>query len=268
MADFQKLFAVRKPIIGMIHLPALPGTAAGRQARFRDLVDYACSELDALQRGGVDGVIVENFWDLPYFPAETPAVTIASLAAVAGAVIQRASIPVGVNILYNDFRGELAVARAVGAAFIRSEVFVDPSISETGLIPASAPYLVRERAALAAEAVAILSDVQGKNTTPRWQRPIIESAVDAEKRGLADAVVVTGAGTGKSASLEDLVQVKSAISVPLIVGSGVTPAALADILPVCDGAIVGSYFKQGGKIQAPTDVERVKELMAAAQRAR
>jgi len=267
MADFRKIFAVKKPIIGMIHLPALPGTAAGRQARFSELVSYALTELDALQRGGVNGVIVENFWDLPYFPAETPAVTIASLAAVAGAIIQRAVVPVGVNILYNDFRGELAVARAVGAAFIRSEVFVDPSISETGLIPASAPYLVRERAALAADDVAILSDVQGKNTTPRWQRPVIESAIDAEKRGLADAIVVTGAGTGKSASLDDLIQVKAAISAPLLAGSGVTPASLPDILSACDGAIVGSFFKKDGNIKAPTDIDRVKELMTIAKRA-
>lgn len=264
MADFRKIFNVRKPIIGMIHLPPLPGTAAGRETRFRDILAYALSELEALQRGGVNGVIVENFWDLPYLPAETPPVTVASLAAVAGSLVQKASVPLGVNILYNDFRGELAVARAVGAAFIRAEVFVDPSLSETGMIPASAPHMIRERAALGAEDVAILSDVQGKNTAPRWQRPVTESAVDAEKRGLADAIVVTGAGTGKSASLDDLRRVKEVVSVPLLAGSGVSPASLAEILSVCDGAIVGSYFKQGGKIQAPTDPQRVKELMAAA----
>ncbi len=262
MANFRNIFASKKPIIGMIHLPALPGTPAGKEARFSDLAHYALRELEALQQGGVDGVIVENFWDLPYFPDEVPAVTLAAMAALTGTIVQRSSVPVGVNVLYNAYRAEIAIARAVEAAFLRAEVFVDPAIAETGLIPASAPYLVRERSALYAEDVAILADVQGKNTTALWSRPVIESAMDAEKRGLADAIVVTGAGTGKPASLEDLRQVKQAVGLPLLAGSGVKPDSLAAILAVCDGAIVGSYFKQGGKISAPTDPQRVRELMA------
>lgn len=266
MAQFKALFNSSKPIIGMIHLPALPGTAAGKNAKYSELVKFALSELDALQKGGVDGVIVENFWDLPYFPNEVPPVTIASMAAVAGAVVQKASVPVGVNILYNAFNAEISVARAIGASFLRAEVFVDPAIAETGEIAASSPMLIRERTALFADEVAILADVQGKNTTPKWSRSIKESAVDAEKRGLADAIVVTGAGTGKSASLDDLKEVRNVIGVPLLAGSGVNPKSLADILSICDGAIVGSYFKQGGNIQSPTDPERVAELMVVAKR--
>ena len=250
----------------MIHLPALPGTAAGKNAKYVDLVKYALQELESLQKGGVDGVIVENFWDVPYFPEDVPPVTVAAMAAVAGAVVQKASLPVGVNILYNAFHAEISVARAIGASFLRAEVFVDPAISETGLIPASSAILIRERAALFAEDVAILADVQGKNTTPMWARPITESAVDAEKRGLADAIVVTGVGTGKSASLDDLQQVRNVVGLPLLAGSGVNPKSLAAILSVCDGAIVGSYFKQGGNIQSPTDPERVAELMAVAKK--
>jgi membrane complex biogenesis BtpA family protein len=250
----------------MIHLPALPGTAAGKNAKFSDLVKYALQELESLQKGGVDGVIVENFWDVPYYPDEVPAITIAAMAAVAGAVVQKSSVPVGVNILYNAYKAEISVARAIGASFLRAEVFVDPAISETGLIPASSPALIRERSALYAEDVAILADVQGKNTTPMWSRPITESAVDAEKRGLADAIVVTGVGTGKSASMADLQEVRNVIGLPLLAGSGVNPKSLASILSVCDGAIVGSYFKQGGSISAPTDPERVAELMAVAKR--
>jgi len=264
VAQFKTFFNSKKPIIGMIHLPALPGTAGGKNAKFSELVKYALNELNSLQKGGVDGVIVENFWDLPYFPDEVPPVTIASMAAIAGAVVQHASVPVGVNILYNAFHAEISVARAIGAAFLRAEVFVDPAIAETGLISASSPLLIRERTALFAEDVAILADVQGKNTTPMWSRSIIESAVDAEKRGLADAIVVTGGGTGKSASLSDLQEVRDVTGIPLLAGSGVNPRLLAAILAICDGAIVGSYFKQAGNIQAPTDPERVAELMAVA----
>jgi membrane complex biogenesis BtpA family protein len=265
MKKFSDLFSSPKPVIGMIHLPALPGTAAGKEACFKDLSEYALRELEVLQQGGVDGVIVENFWDLPYFPGKVPPITIASVAALAGLVINKASIPVGVNVLYNDFEAEIAIARSINAAFIRAEVFVDPAISETGIIPASAPDLIRLRAALNAEDVAILADVHGKNTNVLWSRSINESAIDAEKRGLADAIVVTGAGTGKSASIDDLRQTKEVISLPLLAGSGVKPESLSDILSVCDGAIVGSFFKQNGKIEAPTDLDRVKELMSIAK---
>lgn len=267
MTQFTNLFHSKKVIIGMIHLPALPGTSAGKGAKYADLVKFALHELDSLQKGGVDGVIVENFWDLPYCSGEVAPITIASMAAVAGAVVSKASVPVGINILYNSYHAEISVARAVGASFLREEVFVDPAISETGLIPASSADLIRERTALYAEDVAILADVQGKNTTPMWNRPITESAVDAEKRGLADAVVITGMGTGKPASIDDLQQVREVIGIPLLAGSGVNPRSLASILSVCDGAIVGSYFKQGGNIQAPTDPDRVAELMSVAKKA-
>lgn len=264
---FQDVFSSKKPIIGMIHLPPLPGTPAGKDARFSALVKFALSELDALQRGGVDGVIVENFWDLPYLPASVPAVTLAAMAAVAGAVVTSASIPVGVNILYNDYVSELALARAVGAAFIRAEVYIDPAYAETGLIPACAAQLQRERTALYAEDVAVLADVQGKNTQAMWPRPLGESAADAQNRGLADAVVVTGTGTGKSASIEDLRQVRASLEVPLLAGSGVTPHSVPQILSICDGAIVGSFFKRDGRIQAPVDSERVSALVQAARKA-
>lgn len=260
MAALSEIFPKKKFIIGMIHLPALPGTPNGKNARFSELSKYALQELDALQSGGVDGVIVENFWDLPYYPERVDTVTIAAEAALAGLIVQHASIPVGINVLYNDFHAELAIARAVNASFIRAEVFIDPAISETGLIPASSASMIRERSALNADQVAIFADVHGKNTQVIWRREITESAVDAETRGLADAIIVTGAGTGKSASLEDLRSVKEKIHIPLLAGSGVKPSTLLDIFSVCDGVIVGSYFKEGGNIHAKTDVERVREL--------
>lgn len=268
MIDFSSIFKTTKPIIGMIHLPALPGSPQGYHARFSELSRFALSELEALQKGGVDGVIVENFWDIPYFPNEVPCVTIASIAAIAGLVVEKSSIPVGINVLYNDYHAEIAIARAVGAAFIRAEVFVDPSISETGLLEASAPYLLRERMALGAEYVAILADIQGKNTSTLWHRGVLESARDAEERGLADAIVVTGSGTGQPVTLEDLQRIKQASHIPILAGSGVSLNSIPDLFVKCDGAIVGSFFKQGGILTAPTDKERVKELMCIVRRCR
>lgn len=264
MSNFLSGFSEKKFVIGMIHLPPLPGTASGKNAVFSDLKQFVLKELEALQLGGVNGVIVENYWDLPYYPEQVDTITVAAMASLAGLIIDKAHIPVGINVLYNDYKAELAIARAVSAAFIRAEVFVDPAISETGIIPASCAYIIRERASFNAEDVAIFADVQGKNTEVIWKRDLIESAIDAETRGLADAIIVTGMGTGKPASVEDIIRVKENISLPLIVGSGVNPRDLPDLFSVCDGVIVGSFFKKDGNIELPTDVERVRELIVVA----
>lgn len=260
---FAKLFGNKKAIIGMIHLPALPGTEEGVNARYQDLVKFALSELETLEKGGVSGVIVENFWDTPYLPNEVPPVTVAAMAAVAGQVISKASIPVGVNILYNSFRAEIAIARALDAAFVRAEVFTDPSLSETGLIWASSAELKRERVALRADDVAIFADVQGKNTSPVWHRPLLEAALDAQDRGKPDAIVITGAGTGKPVSFEALQEIRPKIHLPIICGSGVNDKTVKQLLAVSDGAIVGSFFKKDGIINQASDLERVQSLIRA-----
>ncbi|MGB5432477.1 MAG: BtpA/SgcQ family protein, partial [Acidimicrobiia bacterium] len=61
---FRQLFTSPKPIIGVIHLPALPGypDSPGLDA----VLDKAVNDLSALERGGVDGVLVENFADRPF----------------------------------------------------------------------------------------------------------------------------------------------------------------------------------------------------------
>lgn len=263
MTQFQNIFKDEKAIIGMIHLPPLPGTPGGKNATFEELSAYALAELDRLQTGGANAAIVENFWDIPYLPNKVPSITVATLAAVAGQVKAKASIPIGVNILYNDFENELAVARAIDAAFIRAEVFVDTAYCESGIIEPSCSYIIRERSAICADKVAIFADIHGKNTSPMWQRPLIDAAIDAQDRGKADAIIITGAGTGKSASIEDVKEVREQTRIPILVGSGVNPATVKALFEFCDGAIIGSYFKEGGNINKPTDVERVKELVSA-----
>jgi len=268
MSKYKQIFSQGKTIIGMIHLPPLPGTPEGKDARFTDLCKFALSELEKLQSGGVDGVIIENFWNMPYFPNEVPSITIASMAAIAGRVIEQSSIPVGVNILYNDFLGEISIARAMDAAFIRAEVFVDPSLSETGIIQPSAASLYRERHFLNADGIGIFADIHSKNTTPIWDRSLLESALDAQNRAKADAIIITGAGTGKPVVVEDLQNLREKLTIPLLIGSGVTAQTITELIKNCDGAIVGSYFKTSGNINLPTDINRVRELVEAVKNSR
>ena len=114
-----------------------------------------------------------------------------------------------------------------------------------------------------------MADVQGKYTHALPARDINDSARDALERGLADAVILTGARTGEAAPLDLVRRLKEEFpEAKVLLGSGITPESVPELLAVADGAIVGSYFKQGGNVHNPVDPERVRELMAAARRIR
>jgi len=260
---------LRKPIIGMVHLPPLPGSPGYGGEPLEQLVDFALREALVLKKGGVDAIIVENFHDYPYPTGRVPTPTLIAMAAIAYQVKQAAGLPVGVNLLFNDAEDEIYLAWCLGLDFIRVEGFVDLLLSDMGPLLPAAPDLMRLRRALGAEGVAILADVQGKYTHALSSRDVADSARDALERGLADAVILTGAKTGEAAPLELVRRLKDEYpEAKVLLGSGVTPESVPELLAVADGAIVGSYFKQGGNVHNPVDPERVQELMAAVRRIR
>jgi len=257
---FSDVFSNTKPVIGMVHLPPLPLSPLWKGAKIDDLADFALKDARALQEGGVDALIIENQNDQPFQCDSVSPVTVAFMASLACQVRQAVTIPIGVNILFNDWQAEIAVAEAVKAAFIRVEVLVDPSWSDMGMLNACAPDLLRLRSALHSN-VNIFADIQGKYTLPCSPRPLVDSAKDAWSRGLADAIIVTGSGTGHATPIDSIRSVKEAVKIPVLAGSGTTPDNLKDIFAVADGAIIGSYFKRDGKLQNPVDVDRVRNLM-------
>jgi len=234
-----------------------------------EIVRFALKEAEALCEGGVDAILVENFHDYPYPTGRVPTPTLIAVAVAAHRVKEEVDVPVGVNLLFNDAEDELYLAWCLGLDFIRVEGFVDLLLSDMGPLPPAAPDLMRLRRTLGAEGVAILADVQGKYTHAVPARDIAESARDALERGLADAVILTGARTGQSAPLELVRRLKGELpGARVLLGSGVTPQSVPELLAVADGAIVGSYFKREGKVSNPVDPDRVRELMAAARRTR
>jgi predicted TIM-barrel enzyme len=81
---------------------------------------------------------------------------------------------------------------------------------------------------------------------------------------LADALIVSGTGTGLAAELKDVEHVRRACpSARLLLGSGVTLANARDFLPVADGFIVGTSLKVGGQVGNPVDIKRVAALARA-----
>lgn len=251
----------RPQVVGMVHVAALPG-APGYRNDFREVVIAAVADAKALQIGGADAVIVENFFDTPFPRVGSAAVTIAHFTAVALAVASEIEIPMGINLLRNDAVGGLAVAQASGAQFIRVNVLSGTRVTDQGLVSGDAYVVVRERARCGAEHIGIAADVDVKHSAPLTKRPIEEEATELVERGGADALIVSGSATGRATSLQDLRQVRNACpDAFLMIGSGVDVHNAGELAEHCDAMIVGSSLKTEGKISAAVDVQRVRQLM-------
>lgn len=255
------LFGVKKAVIGMVHLPPLPCTPLWKGADLDEILDFALQDAINLSAGGVHALIVENQNDQPFVTGSVSPLTVTTMTVLAREIKKAVPLPVGINVLFNDWQTELAIAAAVKAEFIRVEVLVDSCWSDMGFIPAAAPDLLRMRASLPVQ-VKLLADIQGKYTLPCAPRDLVDSAADAEIRGLADAIIVTGSGTGHSAPLENIQRVKEKVKIPVLAGSGITAENLHEVFAIADGAIIGSYFKKEGRLQNPVDVIRVRKLVS------
>ena len=238
---FSALFPKPKPLIGMVALRPSPGYPAFTS--IDAIIDAALADLDALQEGGVDAVLVENDFDLPHTLIAGAEVA-ASMTRVTREVVSRARVPVGVEVLLNDWRASLAVAAATGARFIRLDFFVDRVRSKLGVIEPEPAAVVAYRRAIRAESVLIFTDLQVKYSSPMdGPKPIEQSAREAALAG-ADAVIVTGSETGIGPSIADLRSARAG-GVPVLIGSGLSPANAAELAPNADGYIVGTSLRSG-----------------------
>jgi membrane complex biogenesis BtpA family protein len=260
----------------MIHLLPLPGSAGaaaqGRRYRgFQELIDRAVREALLLADSGFDAVVVENFGDAPFAADRVSAETVASMAIVTDHVVRtlaksRKGVPVGVNVLRNDALSGLAVAGTAGAAFIRVNVLSGVYATDQGLISGRAEEVVRQRARLCPE-VRIAADVHVKHAAPISQPDIVLAAEETAHRAGADALIVSGAGTGKQTDLAAVGRVRAGVpDRPVWIGSGVTSETVRDCLEAADGVIVGTALKQGGRTTAPIDPARVRAFLRAAGR--
>ncbi len=258
---FFELFKVKKPIIGMIHLLPLPGSPR-YGGNLEGVIERALLDAKALEEGGVDGVLVENFGDKPFRRDRVGPETISSMTLALKSVLESVSLPAGVNVLRSDCISAIAIAAVTGAKFIRCNVFTDTMVTDQGLIMPCAWGALSYRRALGAD-VKIFADVLCKHAIPLVPIKLEDSAMTAAYRGLADAIIVTGPETGASPKPKDVERVKRAVpEFPVLVGSGLRPENARDLLKYADGAIVGTYFKEGGDIEGRVDVERVRNLMA------
>ncbi len=230
--------------IGMVHLQALPGSPDW-QGDLSSVTAAALTDASALVEAGVRAVMVENYYDVPFYPRQVPAETVAAMSVVISALGgEFPEVVWGVNVLRNDAASALGIALATGARFIRTNVHVGTMVTDQGRIEGNAYHTLRLRRQLEAPDVGILADVRVKHARPLAERPLGEEAQDLRLRGLADAVIVTGAATGSGAEAADVITVRQALpGCPLLVGSGMNAVTAADFFPTADGCIIGSALK-------------------------
>ena len=253
---------LRCVVIGMLHLPALPGSPLSK-LDLKTITDLMLKDAETLSANGCHGLMLENFGDVPFYTTQVPAHTVAQLTAVAVAVRQRFDLPLGINCLRNDGCGAIAVAHAAGADYVRVNVVSGARVTDQGVIEGVAAPLLRLRQTLSATHVKILADVDVKHSAPLGVGVALEDEVDdVLERGLADGLVVSGAGTGKATDPAMAARVrKAAPAAPLFVGSGVTVGSVEGFLPHVTGVIVGTHFKEGGRVDRPVDGGRVRALV-------
>jgi len=255
-------------LVGVIHLPALPGAPRALLDALA-IADLAAADARALEAAGYDLVLVENFGDAPFFAERVPPVTVSAMTVCAVAVRRACPrLPLGINVLRNDADAALAIAAAVGASCIRVNVHTGARVTDQGLVQGRAAETMRARKALGAEGVALWADVDVKHAAPLGERDAAREAEDLVKRGLADAVLVTGEGTGRGVDAEKLRRVREAVAgTPVLVASGATVDSLPSLAPHCDGVIVGSALRADGKAGGPVDGERATRFAEAFRRA-
>jgi membrane complex biogenesis BtpA family protein len=228
------------------------------------VVAAAVEDAERLAEAGFPALMVENFGDAPFFPDDVPAVTVASMSRAVLAVGQSTGLAVGVNVLRNDALSALAVAAASGAQFVRVNVLIGTMYTDQGAIQGRSAEVARLRRELCPD-TAILADVMVKHAIPPVGLTVERAAADTLERGGADALIISGEATGAEVDAERVRRIRRLLpSAHILVGSGVGPDAIGALSEFADGAIVGSWLKVDGKVDAPVDTARARKVVEAA----
>lgn len=257
------LFPEKKPVIGTIHLKPLPGSPHYRGEGINQVLEAAMEDSERYKSGGVDGLIVENGWDLPFAkPEDIGYETVSSMTFIAGEVIREFQLPTGINCLANAVVPSLAIAMAVGGKFIRSNQWVNAYVANEGLIEGASAKALRYRAKIRADEIKIFADVHVKHGSHSIvaDRSLADQTRDAIFFD-ADVLIATGNRTGDATPVSEVTGIEKHSPLPVIVGSGLNDQNVQELFKVADGAIVGTFFKEDGKWWNPVDVDRVKRLM-------
>jgi uncharacterized protein len=258
--NLKQIFNTTQPIIGVVHLLPLP-TSARWGGSLSAIIDRAEQEAVALVSGGVDGIVVENFFDAPFPKSRVDPAVVSAMTTIVTRLMELVSLPIGINVLRNDSLSAMAIASCTGASFIRVNVLSGVMATDQGLIEGCAHELMRYRRELGSD-VKIMADVLVKHAQPLSSSDLTNAVRETIDRGLADAIILSGAITGSPPSLEDLRLARAAAgSTPMLIGSGASLENINSLMQFADGAIVSSSLKRQGKIENSIDPIRVSQFV-------
>lgn len=214
--------------------------------------NYADKEIEIFEQEGVDGFILENY----HGTLKEIRQVLSWIDEIPGNMLK------GINILPNDIVTAYELAAAYKLDFIQFD-YVAGSYERTAQFDHQTFIRFRDRF----PEIKILGGVWPKYYEPEAGSKLWEDIEAAQ--GRCDAIVVTGAGTGKETPLDKIKQFRElAGATPLIIGAGLTPENAIEQLIHADGAIVGSTFKKLGKTTNPVDRILVKEFMNEVKKVR
>ena len=251
-------------LVGMVHLLPLPGSP-GFGGSMQHVLEAAIADASELTRAGFPALMIENFGDIPFYADSVPAETIASITVAVDAVLKETNLTVGVNVLRNDVLAALGVAAATRASFVRVNVLTGVMYTDQGPIVGKAAEVLRKRNNLA-PGVEIWADVMVKHATAPFGVDIRQSAGDTVERGLADAVIISGSGTGAEPDIHEATIVRSSVpkETRVVVGSGASVDNLSKLMEVADTVIVGSAVKVDADANKRVDPIRAAHFVKAA----
>ena len=262
--DLKQTFKTNNPVIGVVHLLPLP-TSPRWGGNLKAVISRAEQEATALAAGGVDGIIVENFFDAPFAKNHVDPAVVSAMTLIVDRLKGMVTVPIGINVLRNDAHSAIAIASCVEIEFIRVNVFTGAMATDQGLIEGEAHELLRYRRELGSD-VGILADVLVKHARPLGTPNLTIAVQDTIHRGLADGVILSGWATGSPPNKEDLELASAAAGdTPVFIGSGANWENISQLMEAADGVIVASSLKRKGKITETIDPIRVSQFVEAAK---
>ena len=256
----EELFGVKKPIIAMCHLQAMPGDPHyDAEKGMEYVIDCARKDLHALQEGGVDGIMFSNEFSLPYLTKVEP-VTVGAMAYIIGSLKNEITVPYGVNCLWDPI-ASLDLCVAVEGKFIR-EIISGVYASDFGLWNTNVGQTVRHQMQIGGKDIKLLFNIVPEAAKYLADRPIEEIAKSTEFNNQPDAICVSGLTAGSETDTQVLTRVKASVKhTPILCNTGCNKDNVVRQLAAADGAVCATTFKYDGVFENGVDVNRVKEFM-------
>lgn len=259
----ESIFNKKKAVIGMIHTKALPGAPRYNGETMEEIIEFSIRDAIALKEGGVDGLMFENAWDIPFSkPEDIGFETVSALAVLAKEVTRQVNLPFGFNFLANGVLAALAAAKVTEAQWVRSNQWVNAYVANEGIIEGASAKAMRYKSMLRDKDIKIFADVHVKHGS---HAIVADRSLGEQTRDNiffdADVLIATGSRTGDATHIDELRGIFENTNLPVIVGSGITPENADEILKYASGVIVGSNLKEDGVWWNPVSLERTKRLM-------